>query len=244
MSLDKKIDKIAHLSRHDVVTLLRVLYPIWAVIGIFSVMYATQTIVVPGNASETADNIKDNEVLFRAGIAGRIITQLIQIIVVLLLLKLFKPVSKSLSVLMVVFALVGIPVAMLSEIFSFAAIFFLNGSDYLSGFTTDQLNALALLSTQLHEYGVLLATVFWGLWLFPLGALVYKSGYFPKFIGILLLIGAFGYILDSFSHILLINFADYEDVIPTLVQILSFGELVFMGWVLLMGAKLPERKED
>jgi len=208
----------------------------------FSVMAVTTTLIEPGDAAKTAENIKGNELLFRIGIVGRLITQLIQIIVVLILFKLFRSVSRKHAVLMVVFALVGIPIAMLSELNNFAALVLLSGADFLSVFETDQLNAMALFFINLHEAGVFIATIFWGLWLFPLGFLIRKSGFFPKIIGVLVMVGGFGYVLDSFSHFILTDYAKYEDILLPIVLLLTFGELLFMGWVLLKGAKLPEKE--
>jgi len=97
---------ITDLSQRKAVTILRILYPIWFVFGLFSIMYVPTTLIVPGDAAATANNIIANELLFRMGIAGSLIVQIIQILVVLVLYKLLKPVSKNHASLMVVFALV------------------------------------------------------------------------------------------------------------------------------------------
>lgn len=180
-----------------------------------------------------------NELLFRMGIAGSLIVQLIHILIVLVLYKLLKPISKNHALLMVVFSLVGVPIAMLSELNKFAALLILNGPDYLEVLGTDQLQSLMMFFLDLNTQGVLIATIFWGLWLYPLGYLIYKSGYFPRILGVLVMIGSFGYLLDSFTHFLLPKVAN-EAIFQPLIILLTFGEILFTGWLVLKGAKIPE----
>ncbi len=229
---------ISDMSQREAVTVLRLLYPIWAVVAIFSIMYVPATLIVPGDATTTANNIMANELLFRMGIVGSLITQLIFIFAVLVLYKLFKPVNKNHASLMVIFALVGVPIAMLNTLNRVAALLLLNGADYLKVFEPDQLHTLVLLFLNLNEQGVLIASIFWGLWLFPLGYLIYKSGYFPRILGALVVIAGFGYLLGSFTHFLLPN---YEVIFPVF-ELMAFGEILFILWILLKGAKIPEMK--
>ena len=232
-------NRSADLSQRKAVTVLRILYPIWFVVGLFSVMYVPSTLIVTGDATTTANNIMANELLFRMGIAGSLIVQLIQILVVLVLYKLLKPVNKNYAVLMVVFALVGIPISMLNTLNRVAALVLLNGADFLEVFGVDQLHTLVMLFLNLNEQGVMIATIFWGLWLFPLGYLVYKSGYFPRILGVLLMIGCFGYLLDSFT-----NFLFNEEIFLPVIILLTSGEILFMGWILFKGANLPEMESS
>jgi hypothetical protein len=227
---------ISNLSQRKAVILLRILYPLWTVIGIFSIMYVTGTLVVPGDAATTAKNILANDFLFRTGIAGSLIVQIIHILVVLVLYKLLAPVSKSHAVLMVIFSLIGVPIAMLNELNKFAALFLLNGPDFLTVLGTDQLHAHMMFFLNLNKQGILIAGIFWGLWLLPLGYLVFKSGYFPRIFGILLTIAGVGYVLDSFTHFILPNL----EILFQIFGIMLYGEVLFMLWVLLRGAKLPK----
>ena len=142
---------ITNLSQQKAVTVLRVLYPIWAVVGIFSIMYVPATLIVSGDATTTANNIMDNESLFRMGIVGSLITQLIFILVVLVLFKLFKQVNENHASLMVIFALVSVPIAMLNTLNRVAALLLLNGADYLQVFGADQLHAQMMFFLNLNE---------------------------------------------------------------------------------------------
>jgi len=227
---------ITDLTQQKAVTILRILYPIWAVVGIFSIMYVPATLIVQGDATTTANNILDNELLFRMGIVGSLITQLIFILVVLVLFKLFKQVNENHASLMVIFALVSVPIAMLNTLNRVAALLLLNGADYLQVFGADQLHAQMMLFLNLNEQGVMIASIFWGLWLFPLGYLIYRSGYFPRILGVLVIMAGFGYLIDFFTHFLLPN---YETIGPVL-EVMTVGETIFMAWVLLKGAKIPK----
>jgi hypothetical protein len=179
-----------------------------------------------------------SESLFRLGIVSALILQTVNIFVVLLLYKLLKVVNKNHAVLMVVFFLVSVPITMLNELNQFAALFLSSGADYLTGFTADQLQALVPLFLNLHEYGILIAQIFWGLWLFPMGYLVFKSGFLPRILGILLMIACFGYLITSFGSLLLPNFG--ETTIATIIGFTFYGEMFLALWLLIKGVNVEE----
>jgi hypothetical protein len=212
------------------------LYLLVAVIGGFSIIFVSSTLIVPGDAATTAKNIMASEGLFRLGFVGGLITQTVQILLVLVLYKLLKAVNKNHAWLMVIFSLVGIPIAMLNLLNNFAALQLLTGADYLTVFTTAQLQTLGLFFLNLQSYGVNIATIFWGLWLLPLGYLVFKSGYIPRVLGILLIIGGFGYLTDFVTFFLFPNF----DV--TISQFTFVGELLLPLWLLIKGVNVEEWK--
>src|SRR5258706_2629727 len=143
-----------------------------------------------------------SESLFRLGIVSNILVPTVGILYVLVLYKLLKPVSKDIAVLMVVLALLGVPIGVFNEFIQLGVLQLLSGADYLKVFTTAQLQALAYLFVRLHSYGISLAFIFSGLWLFPLGYLVFKSGFLPKILGVLLIIGGFCFFLNGFSGFL------------------------------------------
>ena len=233
---------ISDLSQRKAVTVLRLLYPIWIVVAFFSIMYVPSTLIVAGDATTTANNIVANEMLFRLGIAGSLITQLIHIVVVFVLYRLFETVDKNNTYLLVIFGLAGVPIAMLNTLNRVAALLLLNGADFLKVLGTDQLHTQMMFFLDLNAQGIIIAGIFWGLWLFPLGFLIYKSGYFPRIFGIWVILAGFGYLLDSFTHLLLPNYANYEAILLPLVTLLTIGEVFFMLWVMLKGAKLPKTK--
>ena len=214
------------------------LYLILLPFGVFSLLYVPSTLIVPGDAATTASNIMASESLFRLGIVFALILQIVNILVVLLLYKLLKPVNKNLAVLMVVFFLVSVPITMLNELNQFAALLLSSGADYLTVFTADQLQALVPLFLDFHEHGLFIAQIFWGLWLFPMGYLVYKSGYIPRVFGVLLIIAGFGYLIYSFGKIL---FPNYDaTIIATIMALTYYGELFLAVWLLIKGENVEQ----
>ncbi len=135
---------------------------------------------------------------------------------------------------MVIFFLVAVPIAMLNQLNQFAALLLLSGADYLTVFTADQLQALVHLFLDLHEHGISIAGIFWGLWLFPMGYLVFKSGFLPRILGVLLIIGCFGYLIDSFTFFLLPN---YEVDIALFT---FWGEVLLPLWLLIKGVNVEQ----
>ena len=133
---------------------------------------------------------------------------------------------------MVVFVLVSIPVSMLNEINRFAALLLLSGADYLTVFTAEQLHVRAMLCLDSHQHGIVIAQIFWGLWLFPLGYLIFKSGFLPRFLGILLMIGCFGYLIDVAIFVLFPTFD------MTISQFTFIGELLLPLWLLIKGVNV------
>jgi hypothetical protein len=239
MGLNKKTASTLDISPRKAVKILRYLYPIWAVVGIFGIQYVPSKLIVAGDAITTANNIVANELLFRMGIASSLITQLIHIVVVIILYKLFKSVNKNLALLVVIFGLVGVPIAMFNELNKFAVLLLSSGAGYLTTFQADQLQSLMMLFLNLNELGVIIAGIFWGLWLFPLGYLIYISDYFPKIVGVLVIIAGFGYVLDSFTR-----FVFPSAIFLPMINLLMYGEVVFMIWLIFKGAKLPGKESS
>ncbi len=216
-------DLITDISQRQAVTILRFLYPIWAIVGIFSILYVPSTLIVTGDAAATANNIMANELLFRMGIAGSLITHLFQIAAVLVLYQLFKSVNKNQAVLIVILGLAGVPIAMLNELNKFAALLLLDNADQMMFFLN------------LNAQGIFIASIFWGLWLLPQGYLIYKSGYFPRILGVLMGLAGFSYLLGSFMHFLLPNY----EALSSVFELMTNGESLFKLWVFMKGAKLP-----
>src|SRR5262245_57265295 len=143
-----------------------------------------------------------SEALLRFGIVLNLFVFISQIFLVLALYQLLKVVNKNIASLMVIFSLSAVPIAMVNELIPLTILQLLSDVDYLKAIPVDQLQALAYLLLRLHNQGFLIAQIFWGLWLFPMGYLVFKSGFIPRILGILLMIGSFGYAIDSFAAFL------------------------------------------
>jgi hypothetical protein len=201
----------------------------------FCLIYVPRTLIVRGNATATANNITAHESLFRLGIVSELLAATTFIFVVLALYRLLKEVNQSHAVLMVILGLVSVPIGFLNVLNNAAALTLLSGADYRSVFRTDQLHTLAMLFLTLHGYGNIVAAIFWGLWLFPFGLLVYRSGFLPRILGVWLIINCFGYLAISFTALLL---PAYKDVVSRAMMPALLGELAIMLWLLIKGAKV------
>lgn len=210
-------------TQPQLVKILRILYPVWMVFGMFSLLYVPSALIMQGDAVTTARNIAENEFLFRSGVVGSLITQLLFICISLFLYKLFEPVNKTHSLLMVILALVSVPIAMGNELFNLAAMQSLNNPEQMMFFLN--------LSIQ----GISIASIFWGLWLFPLGYLIRKSGYFPRLVGTAVIVAGIGYTLGSFVKLLMPDLT----ALLSVIEIMTLGEIVFAGWLIIKGAKIP-----
>ena len=193
--------------------------------------FGRQTIFVSGDAAATAENLVANDGLLRWGMVGESAVFLIEVVLAALLYVILRPVSRSIS-LAAAFARVGEAVIQAANLlFSFLAILLVGGTGYLAVFEPEQLDALAQLVLDGNELMILVWGLFFALHLALLGWLVYKSGFFPRILGILLLLAGVGYFAESFGKILA---PDLGDVLTTVVLVLAIpGELVFALWLVI-----------
>ncbi len=201
----------------------------------FTLLYLPSRFIVRGDAAATASHIMASESLFRFGIALNLFTFIGQIFLALALYQLLKVVNKNMASLMVIFSFLAVPIAMLNELTQFAVLQLLGGVDYFNVFPVGQLQALAYLFLRLHSQGLNIAQIFWGLWLFPMGYLVFKSGFLPRLIGILLMIACFGYVIQSFAAFFGYNL--------DIIFFTGWGELFFMLWLLIKGVDAERWKQ-
>ena len=177
------------------------LYVVMSIIMVFSYMYLPAKFMVPGDAAATARKITDAALLYRFGILGDLVAQILFIFVVLTLYQLFKDVSRTHARVMVVLVCVGVAAEIVNLATHLAPLILLSGADYLSVFTKPELDALAMGSLRLgNSLGQMLLAI-WGLWLFPFGALTIKSGFFPKLLGYLLMVAGFAYVVSCVTSI-------------------------------------------
>ena len=156
------------------------LYLVSNIFAPFTLLYLPSLFIVRGDAAATANHILASESLFRLGIVGNLFTFIANIFLALALYQLLKVVNKNMASLMVILFLLGIPIAMLNEVAQLAVLRLLSGAGYLKAYPIDQLQALAYLLLGLHDQGLLMAHIFFGLWLLPMGYLVVKSSFIPR----------------------------------------------------------------
>ena len=210
------------------------LYVLVSIPGVFALIYVPSKLIAHADATATATNVAAHETLFRLGIAAELICQTGFIFVALALYDLLKGVNQRRASIMLGLIVVSIPIALLNELNAIAALILVRGADFLSIFEKSQRDALAMLFLNLHGYGFDVAAIFWGLWLFPLGLLVYRSGFLPRILGVLVMLNGFTYPVSSLTSLLL---PQYEHIVSRWMMPLTFGELLFMFWLLIMGAK-------
>jgi hypothetical protein len=215
-------------------------YVVTSIFGFFAMGYVPGKLIVHGDASATANNIAASEMLFRLGIASQLIGMAGFIFVALALYELLKDVDRRQAALMVILIVVSIPMAILNEVNSVAALVLVKGADSLSVFEKPQREALAMLFLNLHGRGLVFCELFWGLWLLPLGYLVYKSRFLPRFLGVWLVLAGFGWVILCFSGVV---WPQYADKLNTYLQPAILGEIAFMLWLVIKGAKPPQIAE-
>ena len=211
------------------------LYLILTVFAPFRLIYIPSKLLVHGDATATASNIAAHEFLFRLGILSDLICGTVMIFLVLALYRLLKGVDRNLAVLMVILGGV-LPAAIdfLNVLNDAAALMLVRGADFLSVFEKPQRDALGMLFLRLHHQEILAAEILWGLWLFPLAILVYRSRFLPRFLGVWLIINGFAYVTISFTGLLLPH---YEDTVSNYAFPALLGEMAFMLWLVIKGAR-------
>ena len=205
----------------------------------FSLIYVPNKLIVRGDATATAANILAHETVFRLSIFGDLVGHVIFICLAIALYRLLSNVNRTWALLMVGFVLVSAAVGFLNTLNNIAALILFRGGEFLSVFDTTQRNALGMLFIRLHYQGIFIDEIFWGVWLFPFGLLVFRSGFLPRFIGVWLMINCFGYVALS---VIALFFQPYYNTAFTMLQPVLFGELVIMLWLLIKGAKVPPLK--
>jgi hypothetical protein len=207
----------------------------------FTLLYVPGKLIVRGDAAATANNVLTHETMFRLAIIGDLFTHVIFICLAIALYRLLSGVNKTWAMLMVAFVLISAAVGFLDTLNNVAALILFRGADFLSVFDKPQLNALGYLFIRLHSQGILMNELFWGLWLFPFGLLVFRSGFLPRFLGVWLMVNCFGYVALCIIALL---FPPYYDAAFKWAQPVLFGELAILLWLLIKGAKVPSVVEQ
>lgn len=211
------------------------IYLTMVVTGPFTLVYIPDKLFVRGDASATASNILAHPALFRLGILGDMFTEIIFICLVFALYGFLRGVNNNSAKLMVGLVLVSAAVGFVNVLNSIAAGILFRGADFLAPFDVAQRNALGMLFIRLHGQGHIINEVFWGLWLFPFGYLVFRSGFLPRILGIWLIIACFGWL---FLSVTALCFTPYYDIAFRFAQPLLLGEVAIMLWLLIRGAKI------
>jgi hypothetical protein len=225
MYSNKKIARIAGLC-----------YLVVVLTGIFSLAYIPSRLVADDDAGQTFRLISAEPGLFRLSIVSSVICYLAFMLLPLVLYKLFRPIQEIPAKLMVIFALASVPMALLNLQHQFDVLSNTSGEGYLKGLTTEQLQSQVMLSLSTYGHGLRMVQLFWGLWLLPLGYLIWRSGLIPRVLGILLMLGCAGYLVSFTCQALLpgYNQSSFSQYVRLPA---SIGEIGTCLWLLIMGAK-------
>ncbi|MDQ6899380.1 MAG: DUF4386 domain-containing protein [Candidatus Dormibacteraeota bacterium] len=218
-----------------------VLYLLVGISGGFAQGFVYPKIYAAGDATTTAGNLVANSGLVRIGVIADLLDQTLWVFLAMILYRLLRQVHQSASFTMVVLVALGAGIACLNAVFEFEGMRVATGAVSLA-VGAGGTNALALLMVDAQHYGLLIDTVFQGLWLMPLGYLAYKSGLFPKALGVLLVVGGVCYLLDVFAQFLA---PDFGPRIATVVVIPSaIAEISMVIYLLVIGVKTPKPVES
>jgi Domain of unknown function (DUF4386) len=201
----------------------------------FSLIYVPSKLIVRGNALATADNILAHETMFRLSIFGDLIGHVIFICLAVALYRLLSNVNKTWAILMVSFVLVSAAVGFLNALNNIAAVILFRGGEFLDVIDKTQRDALGMLFVRLHSNGEFISEIFWGVWLFPFGLLVYRSGFLPRLLGVWLIVACFAWIALSITALF---FPSHYGAAFTWLQPAFFAEMAIMLWLLIRGANL------
>ena len=219
-----------------------VLYLIIIVVGLFDEAFVRNRIIVSGDATATAANIRSLESLWRFGIAAEFFLLICGVALTLIFFVLLRPVNRDLALLAVFFNLVSLAVEAAVQLYLLGALFPLGKAEYLRAFEPEQLYALASLSVKSHGYGFGVALIFFGCVCLIDGYLIFRSGYFPKTIGVLMAIAGLSYLTNSFALILAPTFANR--IFPAILVPAFVGEASLCLWLLVKGVNVPKWKEQ
>jgi hypothetical protein len=215
------------------------LYLVSSIPGAFSLLYVPGKLIVEGNAAATAERLRTSESLLRAGIAADLFSSIVFIFLALVLYRLFKPVSEWPALAMMVLILLSFPLSFLGVVNEVSALNFAGGGDarFLSAVDAHTRDALASMAMRQRHVALMVTQVFWGLWLFPFGVCVMRSGFIPRVLGILLMVAGCGYVANSFAAL---AFPQYLDAVDRVTTFTNICELPIIFWLLIWGAR-PQR---
>ncbi len=207
--------------------------------GGFSELYVRSSVKVPGDAAATADNISASATLFRIGALTDLVNVACFLVLALVLYGLLKPVSAKAALAMLVFNAVSVAVMTANMVNHLGALQAATSQNDAGAFGAASSDALATLFLDMHSHGYLVAGIFFGLWLLPLGYLLFRSRYAPRALGALVMIGSFGYVADAVTNVLFPTVG--ETLTPLMVLPSALAEVSLILWLLAKGLDVQPR---
>ncbi|HET7151259.1 MAG TPA: DUF4386 domain-containing protein [Candidatus Acidoferrum sp.] len=218
------------------------LYLIIIVIGLFGEAFVRDKLIVSGDAAATAKNIVASESLWRFHIAAELFLLICAIALLMILYVLLRPVSRELTLLAVFFNLVSIGLEAATTMYLIVTLFPLGNAGYLKAFSPEQLYAMASLALKSHGYGFGVSLLFFGCFCVVIGRVIFRSGFLPKAIGVLMQIAGLCYLTDSFALVLSPAFANR--LFPAILVPSFVGEASLCLWLLVKGVNVQRWTEQ
>jgi len=215
-----------------------VLFLLSMICGGFGEFYVPSKLIVAADATATAHNIVAFDSLFRWGFVGYLIEGMCDIALAWIMYVLLRPVHKDIALLAAFFGLVSTAVFAVTELFFYGSTFILGGADYLKTFSPAQLNSLGLLSVKFYTYGGMIFLAFYGTATAIRGYLIYRSEYFPKFLGVLMVVAGLAFIAKNLAGVLAPKFPS-----DLFLVVMPFGIIATMLWLLIKGVDVPKWEE-
>ena len=204
--------------------------------GGFGEGYAPAQLMVSNDAAATVANLKANDMLYRLSFAAYLVEALCDVAIAVLFYLLLKPVSRGLAMFTVFLGLLSTALYAACEIFYFGLPqLLLRDSEYLKTFTPEQLNTLTLLSLKLFNYGAGLFLIFYGTGWIVRGVLMIRSGYFPKLLGLLMVVGGLGFVASTVCQVLAPQF-----VTPYMLFAMAPGGILLALWLVIRGVNVAK----
>ncbi|MFV0388152.1 MAG: DUF4386 domain-containing protein [Pyrinomonadaceae bacterium] len=221
-----------------------VTYLIVVVTGIFSLGYVPSKLIVWSSSARTFQQIAESQTLFRVSLISAAVCYVAFLLLPLLLYKLLYAKNEIAAKLMVTFAVVSVPISLLNLQNKYGVLAQIEGKKYLNTVATAQLHSQVMIMLENYDSGILIVSIFWGLWLLPFGYLVYKSGFLPRILGVLLMVGCFGYLTNFIGNTMFSNYG--SSMVSTIASLpATFGEIGICLWLLIRGVNeknLPNEK--
>ncbi|MBA5607853.1 DUF4386 domain-containing protein [Duganella sp. FT3S] len=209
-------------------------YLLLILIAPFRLIYIPGKLFVDGDAAATINNIATHDMLFRLGLTGDLVTAAISLLLTYTLYRLFKDTDRHVALLMLMLGFMDTPLYFFNALNDMAALLLAHGADFLAGFDQAQRTGLAMLFLRMHGLMTSASEIFWGLWLFPLALLVYRCGFIARFVAVWLAINGVAYLALSLTGLLL---PQYNDMVANFAFPCQLGEVAFMLWILVLGAR-------
>ena len=221
------------MTKNNTARLAGFIYFLVVIMGIYNLAYVPSQLIVSDDPAATISNIQSSELMFRSGIVTGVLSYVFFLVLPFVLFDLFKEVNRNMAVLMVILAATSVPISLVNLIEMANVLTLVSSETYINALTTEQLHTQVTLLFKSYNNGIKIVQVFWGLWLFPFGYLVFKSGFLPKVLGILLMLGCFGYFTFFLGNLLF-----PEVTIPSIIRRpATLGEIGTCLWLLIMGTR-------